>query len=76
MNFAGTDSIAINECANDYNKTGIKEYSNDLFDIVIPVIIDLLKEPMDIEEIALRLNINKNQASIWLNRAVSTGLVN
>ncbi len=49
--------------------------SYDLFDIVIPSIIDLLKQPMTLEEIAIKLNINKKQASTWLERAISLNMV-
>lgn len=76
MDFTNTDKVTVNECIQDYHETNSKELSIDLFDIVIPVIIELLKQPMDIEEISLKLNINKNQATLWLIRAVSTGLVN
>lgn len=49
--------------------------SYDLFDIVIPSIIKLLKQPMTLEEIATQLNINKKQASTWLERAISLNMV-
>ncbi|QNU65458.1 DNA-protecting protein DprA [Ruminiclostridium herbifermentans] len=49
--------------------------SYDLFDIVIPSIIKLLKQPMTLEEIALKLNINKKQASTWIERAMSLSMV-
>lgn len=51
------------------------ETAYDLFDIVIPSIIKLLKQPMTLEEIAIKLNINKKQASTWLERVISLSMV-
>ncbi len=56
-------------------KTPTNEVAYDLFDIVIPSIIKLLKQPMTLEEIAIKLNINKKQASTWLERAISLSMV-
>jgi predicted Rossmann fold nucleotide-binding protein DprA/Smf involved in DNA uptake len=76
IDYTKNENVAISESTDNYLKTSDKEISHDLFDLVIPVIMELLKEPMDIEELALKLNINKNQASVWVNRAISSGQVN
>jgi len=75
MNLIEADRSVVSEGAIDYKETNNKQCSHDLYDIVTPVIVQLLKEPMDIEEAAKKLNINKNQASIWLKRAVTEGIV-
>jgi DNA processing protein len=74
MDLFGTyeKDLAVREFSEDYVET---QTSYDLFDIVIPSIIKLLKEPMTLDEIAIKLNINKKQASTWLERAISLSMV-
>ncbi len=78
-----TDTVNEKEKTNEIEATeGTKEKltanetAYDLFDIVIPSIIKLLKQPMTLEEIAIKLNINKKQASTWVERAISLNIVN
>ena len=68
-------TIEIEALDGSKEKTPTNEASSDLFEIVIPSIIELLKQPMTLEEVAIKLNINKKQASTWLERAISLDMV-
>jgi predicted Rossmann fold nucleotide-binding protein DprA/Smf involved in DNA uptake len=41
-----------------------------LFSVVREIILDLLKNPMNADEIAAALDVNKNQAQAWVKRLV------
>ena len=50
------------------------EYNEDKFDVydkIVELFLNFLKEPKTLEEIAVSLNITRSQAIAWINRAIS-----
>lgn len=53
----------------------IKEKSYDAYELLIDKIIEVLENPLTLDEFKSLLNINKKQASEWLNRAIDEGKI-
>lgn len=60
---------------NENNSEYIK-YDFDVYNKIIDLFLDFLKEPKTVEDIIVSLNITKSQATAWINRALSEGKIN
>lgn len=49
--------------------------ARDAYSAVVPLLLDILKEPMDEKEIAEKLGLVLTQAKMWLKRAVKDGSI-
>lgn len=61
----------INENDTEYIKSDF-----DVYNTIVDLFLDFLKEPKTVEEIIVSLNITKSQATAWINRALSEGKIN
>ncbi len=52
-----------------------EEKAMDIYQAVVPFILNQLSTPMDADMLAKKLDVNKTQLSAWLKRAVSEGIV-
>ena len=55
--------------------TEYKEDKFDVYDKIVDLFLNFLKEPKTLEEITVSLNITKSQAMAWTNRALSEGKI-
>ena len=49
--------------------------TKDLFEVVLPTILNVLSEPLTIENACGILNIGKNQLHIWIKRGIDMGVI-
>lgn len=68
-------SIEKESIINENNSEYIK-YDFDVYNKIIDLFLDFLKEPKTVEDIIVSLNITKSQATAWINRALSEGKIN
>ncbi|MDW5298528.1 MAG: DNA-processing protein DprA [Sedimentibacter sp.] len=61
----------INENDTEYIKSDF-----DVYNTIVDLFLDFLKEPKTVEDITASLNITKSQATAWINRALSEGKIN
>lgn len=63
-------SIEKESMINENNSEYIK-FDFDVYNKIIDLFLDFLKEPKTVEDIMVSLNITKSQATAWINKALS-----
>ena len=48
----------------------------DVYNKIIDLLLNFLREPKTVDEMSVSLNITKSQATAWINRALSEGKIN
>lgn len=63
------------EGINNENNLEYIKFDFDVYNKIIDLLLEFLREPKTVEEIAVSLNITKTQATSWINRALSEGKI-
>jgi len=77
-NSINTITKKINECEDKQNNMTIKcenELNYDVYNLIVDKIEEVLKIERTLDEFKELLNINKSQASQWINRAIDDGKI-
>ena len=66
-----TKSTIENSSLSDRETT--KEFQNNIYDVVLPLILSKLSSPKDIETLSQELEVEESQLRIWLTKATKAG---
>jgi predicted Rossmann fold nucleotide-binding protein DprA/Smf involved in DNA uptake len=56
-------------------KVEIAEYQEEIYEAVLPIILNYLQQPMDAKSLAESLDVRQGQMQDWLDKAVKSGRV-